>query len=107
IEADGASDFGPASEAFFSLEGLLSNLRDRYMRHLAVENSEPVFEEYREFRDGPLIRSLNMIDEAARAEAARVGEPSDEEIPHSMRILSASDFGFHNAIRPPSGDVVF
>src|SRR5438874_2999455 len=71
IEADGAADFGPASEAFFSLEGLLSNLRDRYMRHLTVENSEPVFEEYQAFRDGPLIRSLNMIVEAARAEAAR------------------------------------
>jgi hypothetical protein len=107
IGAEGAQDFGPASEAVFSLDGLLSNLRDRYKRHLAVDGSDPIFCEYQTFRDGPLIRALDIMEQAARVTAARVGEAGDKEIPQSMRILSASDFGFHNAIRRPSGDVIF
>lgn len=107
MDADGARDFGPASEAFFSLDGLLSNLRDRYLRHVPVQSSDPIFEEYQAFRDGPLVRALDMVERAARADAARLGEPDDKEIQRSMRILSPSDFGFHNAIRPASGDLVF
>jgi len=102
-DADGADRLGPASEAFFSLEGLLANLRERYRRHATIEGSEPVFDAYRAFRDGPLRRALDEIEGAAREAAVAIGA----ELPLAGRTLSPSDFGLHNAVRQPSGSIAF
>jgi hypothetical protein len=98
---------GPASEASFTLDDLLSNLHERHQRHAGVGGAEPIYDEYAIFRDGPLRQALQAVEEAARADMLHAGESPHQELSHAARTLSPSDFGFHNAIRTPTGELVF
>ncbi len=101
--AEEADRLSPASEAFFTLEGLLANLHERWHRHAGIAGAEPVLGAYQAFRDGPLRRALEAIELAARASAHDLGG----ELALGERTLSPSDFGLHNAVRTPSGAIVF
>lgn len=87
------ASFGPASEAFFSPAGVVANVRARLAR---LKAASPLPE---------LSSFLRRIETAlARAEraCARAGV-LHEELPAAERLLSPSDFGFHNALRGPGG----
>ena len=99
------ADFHPASEACFSFEELLANLG----RRLALLGEQGL--------DGPLGGDLTRFLEARLAPAvARAGdwlrsafggEFVSRRLPWDRRVLSPSDFGFHNALRTPSGGLAF
>jgi thiamine kinase-like enzyme len=75
-------DFPRAAEACFSVREIIANIESRFARLADVP-------ELREFQ--PLFDRLRKIPDS----------PAEE------RMLSPSDFGFHNALRRPDGSLVF
>ncbi len=88
--APGAASLPLASEARFSVAGVIQNLRERASRLV-----EPLV-------DAELLPTLDRL--AARAEKLA---DAAAEIPAAERTLSHSDFGFHNALRDEAGVVRF
>jgi len=90
-------DVGRASEACLSLDDLVGQVQSRIAA--AVRSS---WTPLAELATGRLQQELD--DAAAVAYAAWPAHPH-EPLPRAERVLSPSDFGSHNAIRTPRGDV--
>jgi hypothetical protein len=90
----------PAAEAFFTVPDVLANIRARLERLQAHEGESPARNELRLFLRDAFSPALDRF--AARATAAGLGE-----LDWCYRILSPSDFGFHNALRAPDGQLMF
>ncbi len=91
---------GIASEACFSGPALLENLECRLKLLLSLdENTELQF-----FLEQKFIPSLHAISDWSRRHA---GSDFNLELNQDLRILSPSDFGFHNALRSEDGEVFF
>ena len=95
-----------ASEACFHPQDIVDSIRVRRQR-LATHGNFIVL-------DGALGTFLADFDPVFReAEASsrdhqqNRGENFDSALPVELRTLSPSDFGFHNALRKPGGDLVF
>jgi hypothetical protein len=92
----------PAAEACLSLADLISQI-ERRIRRLGAVNSERLrlfladaFE--------PLFRDASRL---AREHYARAALDPDRPLAPHLRILSPSDFGFHNAKRREDGALIF
>jgi thiamine kinase-like enzyme len=90
-----AAGLPSAAEACFSVEAIIANLQHRLQRLEAVPALQGFLDQ--EFR--PLLTTLAGEREAREDFAI--------ELPASERTLSPSDFGFHNALRRPDGQLVF
>ena len=97
-----AENFGPASEACFSLRALEANIRQRCDRLLACESAGSVSEKMLEF----LYQDFLPYFEKLIAQA-RENMDFAQQLSKSFQTLSPSDFGFHNAIRDQQGRTVF
>jgi thiamine kinase-like enzyme len=86
-----AAALPPAAEACFSTQAIVENLRTRLARVATV----PALGE---FLDGWFRPALERVTERL---------PSEKELPLEQRTLSPSDFGFHNALRRPDGQLIF
>ena len=90
--------FTEAREACLCLTDLLSQIDWRLKRLEPVATANTELSDFlEEVRAAYAVRrqaALQALDAAAR-------------LPQSFRVLSPSDFGFHNAIRRPSGNLVF
>jgi hypothetical protein len=91
---------GPAAEAFFTVEGVVGNLRQRLARLEALQAEGPTYEALRRFLKQDFKPALDAW--SARALAAAPGE-----LETAHRTLSASDLGFHNSLRRPDGRLAF
>jgi hypothetical protein len=94
-----------ASEACFSVEHLAQNLCGRMRILLDADATSSGFEEMRAFVRGELSDLCNRFEECARHGYDRLGRSPQAELPASERVLSPSDFGFHNAIHTGTGTV--
>lgn len=99
-----AKRFGPASEACFSIEALFENLNRRMTTLESAANDEPSLAR---FLEGEFIPFRKMVEPWVRAFCLEHGIDVAEEISIGARTLSPSDFGFHNALRRPQGDLAF
>jgi len=100
-----AKRIGPASDACYSYANAIGLLRGRLARHAAVAVDHESDTRYPRFLEDKLLpASERMMSNMARRlgpiELARAIAPG-------ARTLSPSDFGFHNALRTPGGEVVF
>jgi hypothetical protein len=93
--------FGPASEACFSGLILLANVRHR-LELLLSQKGRP---ELQVFLSERFIPALETISKWSRDSAGPA--TFDVELDHDLRILSPSDFGFHNALRNQGGKIFF
>jgi hypothetical protein len=91
---------GPAAEAFFTVEGVVGNLRQRLARLEALHAEGPAYEALRRFLEQDFKPALDAWSQRALADAPGELEPA-------QRTLSASDLGFHNALRRPDGRLAF
>jgi len=91
------AEFGLASEACLSLGDLVGQVQSRI--DVAGRSA---WAPLAALATGRLQREL---DEAVRAASAAWPAPAHESLPPSERVLSPSDFGSHNAVRTPDGDV--
>jgi len=102
-----AEEFGPASEACFSLKALIENIQGRCDRLLACKPDTPVGREMRAFLNKEFIPFFRKLTGRVRRESAPLGLRFDQEIAPEARTLSPSDFGFHNALCDEQGKTVF
>lgn len=103
-EAQGASEIGPAAEACYSVQEILDNLNRRLASLSSLNESGPQYQDLTRFLEAELQPAL--ADARRRAER-ELGKSISLQISREERTLSPSDFGFHNALRRPGGELVF
>ncbi len=91
----------PASEACFSIAEHVETVARRVERLERLELTDEVAEEAREL----VVTRLCPAWERVRASV--LDEESHEVLERSERVLSPSDFGFHNALATEGGRLVF
>ncbi len=91
-----------ASEACFSTEELLNSLRRRLDRLRPCKD-----ERLQAFLADALEPALGEIWAWCHERIAKDGGTASDVLAESERTLSPSDFGFHNAIRRPTGELAF
>lgn len=93
---DGARRMPVAKEACFTIGAHISVLKNRFARLLKDLDAR--------------CEARDLLEAELRPALARVAETAGNPraiVPVSERILSPSDFGFHNARRTPNGTLVF
>ena len=91
-----------AAEACFSLKEHVGSVDRRIGRLIQMESASPLDREARFWVEKELIPAWKKIREQI------VGERDlEKELDQAMRILSPSDFGFHNSLRKEDGSLVF
>ena len=91
-----------AAEACFSLEEHVGSADRRIDRLTQMESDSNLDREARFWVEKELIPSWKRIrDEIGR------GKETERDLDQDMRILSPSDFGFHNTLRKEDGSLVF
>ena len=96
--------FDLASAACLSGAALVQQIETRCARLLDVADDAPDLERFLTLEFAPMAERL-----VGRARSASENEPSrfSDELDPAAWMLSPSDFGFHNALRKPDGDLVF
>jgi len=95
---DGSAALPAATEAVLTLDALVEQIQMRLARLQSVSAAEP---ELQTFVQDELLPETNR--RLARLRAWNIHAPLRAE----QRILSPSDFGFHNALRRPNGALCF
>jgi hypothetical protein len=104
---DGAEKLAIASEACFSIEAHIWRANFRVEKLLAAAEESGMEPEAKAFVRDQLVPAWygirsNLIE---RCRVLRLSEA--DEIPQMRRVLSPSDFGFHNALRLADGSIRF
>jgi len=100
----GSDAFPPASEAFFSIGGILKNMEERIQRLLVIDD---LARDLEGFLANDYIPFYQELVTAKKKQAQEWSISFAEEIPLEQRILSPSDFGFHNALKNSDGKITF
>ena len=101
---DDAQALAPASAACLSGRAVVAQAQARLARLHQVAAAEPELEA---FLGQAFAPTLEEIAAWAEARFARDGLDFEAELGPAERVLSASDFGFHNALRRSGGGLVF
>ncbi len=96
--------FPPASEACFSISAILRSVDGRLARLAKSSADQPELES---FLQDELLPFRKAVGQWSADHCERHGIAMDGEISHADRILSPSDFGFHNALKQEDGTLVF
>jgi hypothetical protein len=96
-----------ASEACFSLEGHLTCIHRRVERLTTLEVAADVDRAAAERVTGELVPAWRDIAASVRRLAPERGLSLHDELPPADRILSPSDFGYHNALLAADGRLRF
>lgn len=103
-QKEAARRIGPAAEACLSASELKRQVEARYNRLKELCEADPELAEFLENRFAPFLsKVVESVTEGYRSS----GWDTDVDIACDQRTLSPSDFGFHNALRRPNGDVAF
>jgi hypothetical protein len=100
-------DFLSASEAFFSVKGVINNIQSRLERLFDVAGEKGVSDNLNLYLNNDFVPFFKTLIAWCSQKAEENGVLWEEEIPEEERILSPSDFGFHNALRVRNGNLVF
>lgn len=105
IALGGAADHFPAaSEACFSIEAIFENLNGRFAALERAADCEPALAE---FLHEEFAHFRTSAEKWCRDFCREQGIYPAEEIAREERSLSPSDFGFHNTLRRPNGELAF
>jgi hypothetical protein len=99
-----ATTLPPASASFFSPAGAVAQfeLRFRNLRESACASAYLI-----QFLDRELLPTAREVIARFLSELARLQVDPDAELAPSLRALSPSDFGLHNALRSDDGTLIF
>ncbi len=98
--SSGASRFGPASEACFSIGDVIASVENRLTRFDQVVSSDQGLADFLDSGFRPLFADVQKW-----IRKANIG--LGQELDKKERILSPSDVGFHNALREGRGRITF
>ncbi len=96
-----------ASEACFSIAEHLGCVECRLRALRSSERVSAVDREAGGFIESELCRVWSDVEDSVRRRAGQLDLDLDVRIPDHERCLSPSDFGFHNAILAPNGQLRF
>lgn len=102
----GSADLKPASEAFFSIKGIVDSLKPRLER-LNCDDGTAEHAALRSYLAEDFLPLLATVERWMKDHSGRRGLAWDQELPQGRRTLSPCDFGFHNALRTGAGTMVF
>jgi hypothetical protein len=103
----GSRSLANAAESQFSLANHLQRVEGRLRRMDDIPDEDDISREVRDFCSTVLRPTFREIAKATTSAARSRGENPEEPLPAHSRIISPSDFGFHNALRRPTLGVVF
>lgn len=96
-----------AAEACFSFQELVENINGRLDRLKRLQAESPIYRDLHAFLKDDLSPLLNRLVHWGEGTLTRHGLSMAAPISADERILSPSDFGFHNAVRRADGSIVF
>lgn len=99
-----ALEFGPASEACFSICGVIESIENRLARFDQVIATDKTLADFLNLEFKPLFVA---VQKWVKKTAAGHHIEIRQELGKSERILSPSDVGFHNALKERGGEIVF
>ena len=102
-----AQQLPTASEACFSVQDHLDCLERRITALVSIEPASRLHVEAARFVKGELLPCWKRIRQHVEERMAAVGVPIDRVLSSEERVLSPSDFGFHNALLTDSGSLCF
>ena len=102
-----AQDIPLASEACFSVETLFGNLDHRLSRLKACDPNGTPHRSMGQFLEKELVPALVKMKDWVVSRLDAKGQSCQSELPFVQRVLSPSDFGFHNALRRRSGSLAW
>ncbi len=97
----------PASESCFCLADHLALVERRVRRLGRIEPHDSLQAEAAVFVSQVLVPAWDKLAAYSREAASRACIALDEELPQAERVISPSDFGFHNALRAEDGTIRF
>ncbi len=99
-------NFKPASEACFSIDDVIDNVRKRFHKLVCVKESGLVYDDLHLFLEHEFLNAFTEIALWCERHAKDYGISVIDDIPQEQKTLSPSDFGFHNALWR-NGEIVF
>lgn len=102
----GADGLPPASEASFSIAehfAVIDRRLDRLVQAVAPSDADAAAKEF----VAELSAAWRALKDSVAQRAGRADIAIDEVLPPDSRWISPSDFGFHNAIKRPDGEICF
>ena len=102
-----AARLADASEACFRFADHLALVERRVRRLGRIELHDTLQAEAAVFVSQVLVPAWDKLAAYTRETASRAGIALDEELPPAERVISPSDFGFHNALRAEDGTIRF
>ena len=102
-----ASDLPEGAEACFSLNRHLQVVDARLARLEQLPPAEDLDREARDLARGKMRPLFDRMADRIRQEADRHGMAMDQALTRQDRVISPSDFGFHNALRRHDGTLAF
>ncbi len=103
----GSTLFSPASEACFSLQAMVASIEQRLQRLKAVPQQTVIEHKLHDFLQQQFRPAFEKIVKWCKYTLNRHGFSFYADLSPEERILSPSDFGFHNALRLDDGQIVF
>ena len=104
---DGSERLPLASAATLSGQSVSTQVQTRLARFDELDPTDFLADEARDFLDGEFTELAATANAWARQRYEEAGLDFEAEMPLVNRVLSPSDFGFHNALRRDDGRVVF
>jgi len=105
---DRAKKLPNAAEACFSVDDVLANIEERYQRFTELYDQNDVQQaQLRTFLSDEWRPVFLEIAKWCKSECRPTKISSSSQLPNTERSLSPSDFGFHNALKLQSGQLVF
>lgn len=102
-----AQQLPTASEACFSVQDHLNCLERRIAALSSIEPASPIHTETVRFAKGELLPCWKPVRHHVHKWTGSMGVPIDQVLSTEERVLSPSDFGFHNALLTDSGSLCF
>lgn len=102
----GSKELASASEAFFSVEGIVNNLKMR-LKRLDFQDGISEYAALRRYLEDDFLPLLKAVESWLKGYSGERGISWDQELSERYRTLSPCDFGFHNSLRTPAGNMVF
>jgi hypothetical protein len=106
-DADDSQRLPVASEACFSVAEHMRCVRNRVERLQAGIRGPSVSPKARQYIAEQLMPAVNRVDATIRETLESTGQSASEELRHDFRVISPSDFGFHNAFVEKQGSLRF
>lgn len=103
----GSYELPQAAEACFSLKSLIGSIEIRLRKLEEVAKQINAYEQFSQFLEIDIRPAFLDMTSWCENNISSLGRMIEDCLSYEERILSPSDFGFHNCIRRPNGLLVF